>query len=73
MYIKKLTITPVSYIRSQIIFNPSTNLTAEMIKNRLYVGNDYDTKVARALRKIPKHLKGWVNPECLVVSNKRFV
>ena len=74
MNIKKLTITPVGYIKyKNIVHNPKPDFAGELIKNRLYRGNASDTTIARAVRRLPKILRGWVNPETLVIKNRKFV
>ena len=71
MFIKKLTLTPVSKRYEKTVERyVDPGKAGEMIKARLWLGNSYDDKISRPLRKLPKQLKGWVNPKYLVVKDK---
>lgn len=63
MQISKLTITQLSKgWASTIVDNPTTERAKILINDRLNSGfADYDRK-ARIYRRIPKFLKGFVNP-----------
>lgn len=70
MNINKLTITPImSGMHSFVRKEPKTEIASQLIKERLLSGSD--NKTPRALRKLPKSLRSWVNPECKVVTNTR--
>ncbi len=72
MNVTKLTITPwCSKGATQVFEKPSINMSATLIKERLSVAPRED-KPARIFRKIPKILKGFVNPECKVSNERKF-
>ncbi len=64
MKIAKLTITPLSKgWPGTVIESPSAERAGMLIKDKLNSGyNDTTQKLPRACRKIPKFLKGFVNP-----------
>lgn len=75
MNVKKLTITPLmSGCQSYETRNPSTEVASLLIKERLsHVDSQYNqTRPPRALRKLPKWLKSFVNPNTLVVKENKF-
>lgn len=68
MNINKLTITPImSGMPSFSRQNPSTEIACQLIKERLICGSNNSTP--KFLKKLPKALRGWVNPECKIVPN----
>ncbi len=71
MKISKLTITPLSKGWAQtVIENPSTERAQNLIKDRLNSGfPDYNRK-PRVYRRIPKFLKGFVNPATKIGESK---
>ena len=73
MKISKLTITPLSKgWASTVIDNPSSERAKMLINDRLNSGfADHDQK-ARVYRRIPKFLKGFVNP-ATKVGESHFV
>ncbi len=73
MQIKKLTITPLSKgLTSTVMEKPSAENAGRFIKERLSIGSYYDNKPAKIFRKIPKFLKGFVNPDCKVINERKF-
>lgn len=75
MNIQKLTITPLEKgVSAYITQNPTTESAGRLISERLLSSSGYynTEKPARALRKIPKWMKGFVNPEALVVKDRKF-
>lgn len=73
MQIKKLTITPLSKgWASTVMEKPSAENVGRFIKERLSLGSYYDNKSAKVFRKIPKFLKGLVNPDCKVTNERKF-
>ena len=51
---------------------PSAENAGRFIKERLSLGSYYDNKPAKVFRKIPKFLKGLVNPDCKVTNERKF-
>ncbi len=73
MQINKLTITPLtSGCYTSIIEKPSPEVAGRFIKERLSTGSYYDNKTAKIFRKIPKFLKGLVNPQSKVSNERKF-
>ncbi len=75
MEIKKLTISPlISGFQNYVYSRPSNESAGVLIKERLVSGESFynSDRPARALRKIPKWLKGFVNPKALVVKERKF-
>lgn len=75
MKIQKLTITPLENgCPSFFTLNPSAKDAAMMISQRLsHEKSQYNAeRPARALRKMPKWLKEFVNPKTLVVKERKF-
>lgn len=75
MNIQKLTITPLEKgLSSYVTQNPTIESAGRLISERLLSSNGYYNreKPARALRKIPKWMKDFVNPETLVVKERKF-
>lgn len=73
MQIKKITITPLSKgLTSTVMEKPSAENAGRFIKERLSIGSYYDNKPAKIFRKIPKFLKGFVNPDCKVINERKF-
>ncbi len=73
MKITKLRITSLSTGCADIIINsPSAQTAARLIKERL--SSDYAASYnsTRIPRKIPKFLKGFVNPEYKTTMNNKF-
>lgn len=69
MYVNRLIITPVdSTCKGFVRKNPSRRVASIMMKERLELRNPYDTKVPRILKRLPKSLSGWVNPNCIVIK-----
>lgn len=72
MNIAKLTITPwIAGGSVQKIERPSSQRAATLVKERLSV-YDPSGKTARVFRKIPKELKGFVNPKSKVSTERKF-
>lgn len=70
MEINKLIITPITKgMAAYRCKNPSNKIASQLITERLLSGSD--NKIPRALRKLPKSLRGWVNSECKVVPDRR--
>lgn len=70
MDIKNLTITPITKGMAAYRYkNPSNKIASQLITERLLSGSD--NKIPRALRKLPKSLRGWINPKCKVVPDIR--
>ena len=74
MKISKLTITPLSKGWTQtVIVSPSAERAGTLIKDRLNSGvNDTTQRLPRIYRKIPKFLKGFVNPDSKVIDKNKF-
>lgn len=75
MKINKLTITSLECgFPNYICKRPSNESAGILIKERLAAAqSQYNSeRPARALRKIPKWLKGFVNPKALVVKERKF-
>lgn len=72
MNISKLTITPwLSGGFSQQFIKPTSQIAATLVKERLSMKSN-DQTVARVFRKIPKELKGFVNPKSKVSIERKF-
>lgn len=75
MQVKKLIITPIVKGGRSVVSNqPSESVASMLIKDRMLLGNHTEeaNKIPKALKKIPKNLKGFVNPECKVVNDRKF-
>lgn len=74
MQVTKLTITPiVSGCKKFVIQSPSQESAANYITERLISGIAYEqNNPARVFRKIPKSLKGFINPKSKVVNERKF-
>lgn len=73
MQIKKLTITPLSKgWASTVMEKPSAENAGRLIKERLNSGYAGDSGTAKVFKKIPKFLKGLVNPDCKVTNERKF-
>lgn len=74
MEISKLTITPImSGVSEYVAFKPTSNMASILMKERLSCNYfNKDSKIPRALRKIPKALQGFVNPRSKVLKNRNF-
>ncbi len=76
MNITKLTITPITTdCKGFQIIHPDIKTATTMITERLSSNHSAfgESKLpARALRKIPKVLKGFVNPKSKVVKEQKF-
>ena len=67
MHIAKLKITPLSKnLQNTIILNPQTEMAGQLIKERMELRNGFFEKTPKPPIKLPKWLKGLVNPETLV-------
>ena len=67
MQISKLTITPISKGWAKtVINNPSTQRSQLLINDRLHSGFKEYGEQPRVFRRIPKFLKGFVNPAAKV-------
>lgn len=75
MYIQKLTITPLVTGCSRVVIErPSKKLAQLLINEKLNSKYSFDeNKVPKALRKISKSLKGFVNPESKVPYKNNFI
>lgn len=74
MQITKLTITPLAKgWPGAVIENPSASRAGILIKERLVLGYQDDFRQPRVFRKIPKILKGFVNPATKMSSDKFIV
>lgn len=72
MNISKLTITPIyKNGKSVVINNPTTTSATTLLSQKLEI-NYSDGKVAKVFRKIPKNLKGLVNPQTKVINERKF-
>ena len=66
MYVQKLTLTPAYKGFHRIIrYCPSPESASTLIKDRISMFRQ-DGKIPRAMRRLPKRLRGWVNPDCWV-------
>lgn len=52
-----------------VSYNPSPEIARALMTERLSMYN-YD-RVPKVLKKLPKNLRGWVNPDTLVI--KKFI
>ena len=67
MNISKLIISPIERGMSSVISkSPDNDIASILIKERLSCRNLFDNYVPRALKKVPKHIKSWVNPNTIV-------
>lgn len=72
MNITKLTINPIfAQGKKVIITNPTPTEAKNLLSQKLSM-NYKDGKVAKVFRKIPKNLKGLVNPQTKVVNEHKF-
>ncbi len=72
MKVSKLTITPwFSKGIAQHFVEPTEKAAATLVKERLSLRSD-DRSTARIFRKIPKSLKGFVNPQSKVSTERKF-
>ena len=73
MQIKKLTLTPLAKgYNATVIEKPSTQRAGILIKEKLCAKSlDYQ-KPAKIFRRIPKALKGIINPETKVPNEQNF-
>lgn len=73
MKIAKLTITPLSKGWPEtVIKNPTSERAARLINDRLNSGFPDHSRPPKALRKIPKFLKGFVNPATKTGERKKL-
>ncbi len=73
MNINKLTITPLSKGWPQVIIDrPSIDSAGRLIKEKLSSSIAKNNQTSRVFRKIPKQLKGLVNPQCKVSTERKF-
>ncbi len=71
MQITKLTLTPLAKgWPGAVIETPSASRAGRLIKERLVSGYQDNSRPPRILRRIPKFLKGFVNPAAKVVDKK---
>ena len=69
MFVNRLIITPVdSTCKGFVRKNPSRRVTEMMMKERLEIGSPFDVKIPKVMKKLPKCLEGWVNPNCIVIK-----
>lgn len=72
MIVNKLIITPwLTGGSVQEFIKPTERAAATLVKERLSVRSN-DQTVARVFRKIPKELKGFVNPKSKVSTERKF-
>lgn len=72
MIVSKLTITPwITGGRVQHFIQPTEKTVATLVKERLSVAVR-DDRTARVFRKLPKALKGFVNPKSIVSTERKF-
>ena len=73
MNISKLIITPwVTGGTVQRCDKPANQVASIQVKERLSLANIDNQRTARVFRKIPKSLKGFVNPETKVSTERKF-
>jgi len=67
MEIRRLIISPIMKGCQPIIReNPTPQAASILIKDKLSI--TYEQKVPKILKRLPKHLRGWVNPDTLVIK-----
>lgn len=72
MIVNKLTLTPwISGGSIQTFAKPTEQMAATLLKERLSLGAN-DNTTARIFKKIPKSLRGFVNPKCKVSCERKF-
>lgn len=73
MNISKLIITPwVTGGTVQRFDKPANQVASILVKERLSIAGPDTQKTARVFRKIPKSLKGFVNSETKVSTERKF-
>ncbi len=73
MQITKLTLTPLAKGWPQAVIDyPSTSSARQLIKERLVSGYSDNFSKPRVFRRIPKFLKGFVNPSTKITENNKF-
>lgn len=73
MDISKLIITPWATGCTEQKFNkPTSQMAATLVKERLSLANIDNQRTARVFRNFPKSLKGFVNPETKVSTERKF-
>lgn len=73
MKVSKLTLMPlISNGKKQVFKNPTTQEAIDLVSQKLSM-NVRDGKTARIFRKLPENLKGWVNPQTKVSTERKFI
>ena len=71
MHINKLTITPLNKGFSPFVqYGPTCDTAGILIKERLASGRN--ERIPRAMKKIPKFLKGFVNPDTKFIRENKI-
>ncbi len=74
MQIKRLTLTPLSKgWPDAVIDSPSAERAGRLIKERLSSGFSDPYTPVNVPKKIPKFLKGFVNPKSMVSHDTKFI
>ncbi len=64
MNIGKLTITPILKGNGSVIYkNVNNKIASTLIKEKINMEICYNREKPKALRRLPKALRGWVNPD----------
>lgn len=74
MQVNKLTITPfIKGCKPYITQEPNKHMAFTLIKERLMHKDSSYQKIPNCLRRLPKNIPSWVNPETHVVNLRKFV
>jgi hypothetical protein len=74
MQVNKLTITPfIKGYKAYTTYEPENNMAFTLIKERLMYRDSSYQKIPKRIKRLPKNIPSWVNPETHVNKFKKFI